>query len=349
MQSINVGGGYGTGREVVEFFLQYGPLAGLISLMLPAMLVISIVSMATFELARITKTYDYGSFLKILLGRFWFLYEFFYLVSVLLVIAVLGAAAGSLLGDNFGIPPILTTIVLMVAIAFLVFKGSQVLAGVLSFWSLVLYTVYITAFALSMKHFGPLVSEQLANSRFGGGWLSNGIRWAALQCALLPVALFTLSHHVTRKHALISGALVGPLYLVPAILFMFAMIPHYPDIVGAAIPLNYVMQQIGSPVLLIAFQIVLFGTFIETGAGLVHGFNERLAATLKAVGKDLQDAWRPIVALTVLFVAMVLSRFGIIDLVAEGYGTLTWFAIAVFVIPVLTIGIRKISRQQPDP
>ena len=31
-QSIIIAGGYGTGRELVEFFLQYGPLAGLLGM-----------------------------------------------------------------------------------------------------------------------------------------------------------------------------------------------------------------------------------------------------------------------------------------------------------------------------
>lgn len=40
----------------------------------------------------------------------------------------------------------------------------------------------------------------------------------------------------------------------------------------------------------------------------------------------------------------VISRFGLIDLIARGYGTLTIGFIVVYVIPVLTLGVWKLRR-----
>ena len=39
----------------------------------------------------------------------------------------------------------------------------------------------------------------------------------------------------------------------------------------------------------IAFVVMLIGTFIETGSGMIHAVNERVAGALKAVGKDLSN------------------------------------------------------------
>ena len=86
-QSICIAGGYGTGRELIEFFLQFGPVGGLLGLLLPAMLVISIGSMIAYEIARMTRSYDYRKFLKLLMGRGWFLYEISYFFTVILVLA----------------------------------------------------------------------------------------------------------------------------------------------------------------------------------------------------------------------------------------------------------------------
>ncbi|HXV87244.1 MAG TPA: hypothetical protein VD793_11115, partial [Gemmatimonadales bacterium] len=55
-QSIITGGGYGTGRELVEFFLQYGPWGGFLAMAL-AVAVWSVVCAITFELARRTASY----------------------------------------------------------------------------------------------------------------------------------------------------------------------------------------------------------------------------------------------------------------------------------------------------
>ncbi|MFC1606287.1 hypothetical protein ACFL33_05445, partial [Pseudomonadota bacterium] len=93
-QSMCIAGGYGTGRELVEFFLLFGPAGGLLG-MLPATLIVSAGCIVAFELARMTRTYDYRSFLQVLLGRAWFLYEIAYLFSILLVLAVIGSATGA--------------------------------------------------------------------------------------------------------------------------------------------------------------------------------------------------------------------------------------------------------------
>ena len=154
-QSMIIAGGYGTGRELVEFFLNYGPVGGLLGMLLPAMLLMSVFCVIAFELARQTRSYDYRTFLQHLLGRFWFVYEIAYLASILLILAVVGAAAGALLSETFGINGNLGAIGLLIAIAFLVFKGTDVIEGFLSLWSFVLYGVYVAVFVLSLVHFGP--------------------------------------------------------------------------------------------------------------------------------------------------------------------------------------------------
>ncbi len=57
---------------------------------------------------------------------------------------------------------------------------------------------------------------------------------------------------------------------------------------------------------------------------------------------------RPVVALVFLVAGTFVAQFGLIDLIAAGYGTLTLLIIAVYVIPVLTVGVWKI-RTHPGP
>ena len=53
-QSVLIGGGYGTGRELVEFFMTTGPAAGYFG-MIVSMIIWGLVMAATYELARMTK------------------------------------------------------------------------------------------------------------------------------------------------------------------------------------------------------------------------------------------------------------------------------------------------------
>jgi uncharacterized membrane protein YkvI len=343
-QSLIIAGGYGTGRELVEFFLQYGPVGGLLGMLLPTTLLMSLICVIAFELARLTKSYDYRSFLRQLLGRFWVLYEIGYLAAVLLILAVIGAAAGAILTETFGVQGSAGTIILLIAIALLVFKGTAVIEGFLSLWSFVLYGVYLTVFVLSMIRFGPAIQSSLASTPAGDGWLLSGFRYGALQLALIPAMLFATTHIRERKEAIIAGALAGPIAIFPGILFFVAMLGHYPAILERPVPANYVLELLDSRVLQVVFQVVLIGTFVETGTGLIHAFNERIANTFSALNRSMPNFTRPLIAVALLVTALLLSRFGLITLIARGYGALSWVFIGVLIVPLLTVGLWKITR-----
>ncbi|MCP4591756.1 MAG: hypothetical protein GY842_13535 [bacterium] len=60
--------GYGTGRELAEFFLRYGPPGGLLAMVLISTVLWSLVCAATFEFARRYQVFDYRRFFQLLLG-----------------------------------------------------------------------------------------------------------------------------------------------------------------------------------------------------------------------------------------------------------------------------------------
>ena len=344
-QSICVAGGYGTGRELVEFFLQFGPVGGLLGLLLPAMIVISVGSAIAYEIARMSHTYDYRKFLKVLMGRGWFLYEIAYLFTVILVLAVVTAAIGSLMSEAFGIPATLGSITLLIAIAFLTFKGTKVIEGVMSVWSFVLYSVYVSIFVASMFAFGDTLSEGFAKTADSSGWFLSGFRYGSLSLSLVPAILFATAHIETRRDAMLAGLLTGPLYVVPAALFFIAMVPHYPAILDRPVPINYVLEVLDLRWLQLAFVVMLVGTFIETGSGMIHAINERIAGVMEAADKSLSGRNRALIAIGMLTVALLMSRFGMIDLIAVGYGALAWAYMIILVLPLFTIGVWKVVKR----
>jgi uncharacterized membrane protein YkvI len=56
-QGVTIGGGYATGRELVEFFGPPGPAGGLLGMLVAAM-VFSAVLAVSFELVRLTRAFD---------------------------------------------------------------------------------------------------------------------------------------------------------------------------------------------------------------------------------------------------------------------------------------------------
>lgn len=346
-QSVTIGGGYGTGRELVEFFLTQGPKEGYFG-MITSMLIWSLVMAISFELARIGKNYNYRSFLNSVLGKGWVAYEVLYLVMMILVISVVGSAANKLLNEMFGVSELLGTILIMVIIAAIAFYGGKVIEKFLSFWSLALYAVYIVLFVVVWYMFNDQIIGAIESEQADSQWFLNGLRYAGYNIAAVPALLYSVSYIETRKEALAAGLIAGMIGIIPAFLFYTALLSHATEVLNQSIPANFILSKLNSPVFQFVFQLVLLGTFIETGVGFIHGFNERIAGVYTEKGKIMPNWLRLVVALAIFIIAIYFANaVGLVGLIAEGYGTITWGFWLIFVGPVLTYGVWKVLKHKP--
>ncbi|KUK56547.1 MAG: hypothetical protein XD80_1860, partial [Synergistales bacterium 53_16] len=126
-QSVIIAGGYGTGRELVEYFVNYGTLGGILGMLLVTTTLWALVFAVSYEFARTFQVYDYRSFFKELLGPGWVLYEICYIVLLLIVLGVVGAASGSIFMQSFGLPPMVGAGLFLIGIAALTYWGSFVI------------------------------------------------------------------------------------------------------------------------------------------------------------------------------------------------------------------------------
>lgn len=344
-QSVVIAGGYGTGRELVEYFLNFGPLGGLLGMFLVTTILWSLLLAVSFEFSRKFKAYDYRTFFMELIGPFWFIFEILYLILLFVVLAVIGSAAGILLRDNFGIPYMAGVLIMLMAIGLLTFKGGGWIEKFLSTWSILLYLVYGAFFIVAFLRFGPQIKKTFSSAVVLPGWALGGFKYALYNMGVIPAVLFCIHHIEERREALWAGLIGGMIGIFPGFLFYIAVLGHYPDILPEEIPAIYVLQKAGIPFLLILFQVVLFGTLIETGTGFIHAVNERIQSSLRAKGKNLPSWQRPLVAALLLLASLGLSTFGLINLVAKGYGTLSWGFFFIFFIPLMTLGVYKILKQ----
>lgn len=343
-QSVIIGGGYGTGRELVEFFLTQGPKNGYFG-MITTMLVWSLVMAVSFELARIGKNYNYRTFLSSLLGKGWVIYEILYLALLILAISVVGSAANKLLTELFGVSELQGTIFIMVIIAAIAFYGGKVIEKILSVWSIALYAVYIILFVAVWNLFGDQIIGSFQVEQLESHWFMNGLRYAGYNIAVVPALLYSVSYIETRKEAVLSGVIAGMVAIIPAFLFYTALLSHATEVLNQSIPANFILEKLNNPNFQIVFQLVLLGTFIETGVGFIHGFNERVAGVYLEKGKKMPQGLRLAIALILFIIAIYFANaIGLVGLIAEGYGTITWGFWVIFVAPVLTYGIWKIVK-----
>jgi uncharacterized membrane protein YkvI len=315
--------------------------------MLSTLLVWSTVLALTFEFARVTRSFDYQTFFRNLLGWGAPAFEISYVILILLVLSVLGAAAGSIVGNRLGFPSLVGSTVLMVLVAFVLFFGSKAVERLLSVWAIVLYAVFISLVAFSLADRGDQILASLRASSMSQNWVVAGIIYAGYNLASAPSVIFCCRHMTRRREAIIAGMLGGLLAILPGVFLYLAMLGYYPEIVQAPVPSAFLIDHIGSGPLQMAFDIALFGTLVKTGVGLLHAINERVSVRMANRGETLPRSYRAIIAVGVMIVAIFAAeRFGIIGLIARGYGTLTYVFIAIYVIPLMTLGAWRIVRDR---
>ncbi|HCL80656.1 MAG TPA: hypothetical protein DIC53_11915 [Synergistaceae bacterium] len=84
---------------------------------------------------------------------------------------------------------------------------------------------------------------------------------------------------------------------------------------------------------------------IETGVGFFHSINERINATLIAKrGVGMSNTARGLVGVGLAVIGLGISNFGLIGLIAQGYGTISWVFFILQGVCLFTIGIYKISK-----
>lgn len=343
-ESMVIGGGYATGRELVEFFLRHGPLAGLLGL-IATLIAWSVVLAITFEFARVTRSHNYRSFFVHLVGRAWVVYDLLYYTMLVLVLSVIGAACSSVFRDAFGLPGWLGAAVLMACVAVLVYYGNVLVERVLSAWGAALYLLYGGMVLWCLTHYYGSIAANLRVAPTDATWIAGGIAYAGYNLAAAPAMLFCLRHATSRRDALTAGIAGGAFAVIPGILLYLCLTAFYPAITRAPVPAISVLQKFDSPVFSLIFQVALFVTLVKTGVGLLHALNERIASAFVVRQSQMPRTLRPVAALAILiFAIFIADRFGIVALVAKGYGTITYGFLIIYVLPVLTIGTWRIGK-----
>lgn len=343
-QSVLIAGGYGTGRELVEYFVQYGPTGGLMGMGLTTVLWAALFALS-FEFARVFKAYDYRTFFEKLLGKGWVVYEICFIILLFLIMGVVGAASGSILRDSFGVPPLVGSGIFLIFVAYLTYSGSKAIEVALSWWSYVLYAVYIYFLYVGVTRFGGAISANFAADTVKQGWALGGFQYAFYNVAVVSTVLFSLNYLETRMEAILSGVMAALICIAPAVLFYVVTVGFYPDVLSMEIPVNGIIAKLGGKFLLPVWLIVLFGTMIETGVGFFHSINERINSAVTAKrGHGISNMTRGLVGAGLALMGLAISNFGLIGLIAKGYGTISWFFFILQGVALFTIGIWKIRQ-----
>jgi len=185
----------------------------------------------------------------------------------------------------------------------------------------------------------------------GGGSVSwtaafgIGVLYVGYNLATLPATFFTLDRQTRRREAVGAGLVAGVMATVPFLLTYLAIMGYYPDaeVTGAAVPWLVMLRRVGGGALLTVFALVIFWTLVETSTGMIHAIVDRIAVNIAENSRPPMTRGQVgVLTIGVLVLAAVLSRLGLIDLVARGYTAMAYGFLLLFALPLSTVGLARI-------
>ena len=180
-----------------------------------------------------------------------------------------------------------------------------------------------------------------------GGWALGGATYAGYNIIGAIVILPVTRHLRNNRDAVIAGAIAGPLAMLPALLFFICMMAFMPAIASETLPSDYMLIRLEQPVFHLFFQLMIFAALLESGTGAVHAINERIASAWRkrrdtAPGPRARAA----IAASLLIGCMLMAeRVGLVALIANGYRALSYILFAVYILPLLTVGLWRLRRR----
>jgi uncharacterized membrane protein YkvI len=357
-QSVVMGGAFATGREIVEYLAEFGAL-GIVSI------IVHIVSLTVFgiiiyELSRTFNAYDYKSLVKNLIGKFWPIFEILYIILATLFISSFLSAGGIIINQFTGIPSFVASAFFVVAIGGILYFGRETIERFATVGTMLVYLVFIVmAVIILTQRWDQAVNViTTGNTAYAEdasivSVVSSPLIFTGYSLIVFMPVLFEIDRLETRSEAVLSAILSGVLTAIPILLTYVSLMGFYPNenVMGASIPWLAMISEVGGPILIASYVIVLIITFVETGVGYVHSIVDRIDEDIESVDyalfaetNGLSAEQRGLVAAIIIFSALLLSTFGIIAIVSRGYSIMAYMFIVVFGIPLLTIGLLRIFR-----
>src|SRR5690606_18301998 len=112
-------------------------------------------------------------------------------------------------------------------------------------------------------------------------------------------------------------------------------------------PLSLLLQHLDTPWLATTMHIIVFGTLVQTGVGVLHGLNERLLGAQRRISDSTKRLMRLAVSAAAALIAVALATsIGLVDLIAKGYGYLAWIILLVYALPLVSVGVWRIRRSR---
>ncbi|MBW9157122.1 hypothetical protein G9F71_009515 [Clostridium sp. FP2] len=354
--TTHFGGGFASGAQVVQYFVAYGWYAAFLPIVSQALL--AVIFYYAWKFALDKKKYDYKSwtleFYKPVEKVMSPIFEIIYQLLLITGTAIAFATGGATITAVFGTSYIINTIVIAVGMLILTIFGAKLVRDAASVMAIAIIVgmlvVYVPNVIASWgditANIAALKSGAIVNDASFGSALWKTLMYAGFQAAALGAYLAhsnALKDVNEAKKAAIWGFVLNASILGISTL---GIMGFYKDgILKETVPaLFVVMHGVGSSWMTPLISILVILGSISTGVNLIFGITSRVVTFLArndtdAIKIEKETKRSALVSLGYVVFTWCVAQFGLIPLIAKGYGTIGYISIFVIILPLLIKGI----------
>ncbi|WP_226038156.1 YkvI family membrane protein [Aquibacillus saliphilus] len=314
-----VGAGFASGQEVFQFFSVYG-FGGIWGIILSTILFFFFGYMILI-LGQKLQAESYVKVVRFSNGKILgTVIDIIITVFLFGALAAMIAGAGAIFSEQFNLSPLIGTALMASVTLLTVLTG---ITGVINAISYVVPILLLSVLFITIYSFvtNPLTSEELRLAvEFNGSspnWFISAIVYASYNLVIAIAILAPLGAQTTERKTLFWGALLGGLGLgIGVVAINFSILTNIVDASVVEVPMILVAEQI-SPIIQLAFAVVLFAEVYTTAVGNLFGFVSRL--------DFINQGYKKWIVISTTVLAFVVSQLGFSTMVeylypAVGYG-----------------------------
>lgn len=358
--AAHAGGGFATGNQANTYFVGLGWVSILSAVLAMVILALSVREAQIMWNTRNLKSYkELFSTLFHPFDRVAYVFDVFYYIMILMVVASCIAGAASALKQYLGMPYQLAAVGIGLLILVLSIFGAGLIRKASTYMGIVILVLSITIYAVGLLKGHNLFAAM--GSSFQSQGLSmlpkavfNAFTYAGAQWVTIPGVLACGTILKTKKDCtkgMFFMLLFNCIGLGLSVLMLLSWHDYFMAVEGGStLPTLTVLMNMDMGVLVIAYCVVLLLCMVSSGVVVVFGFVNRVenAKCLSFVkGKHVR---RALIAVFIMLLSMSISFIGLTNIVKFGYGYCGYIAICVAILPLLTIGYfknRKFIKAHP--
>lgn len=345
----HVGPGVASGKQVVSYFASYGKL-GIFSPII-AMALLGIAIYFALEYSRVNEIHDFKTFTNKFFHPYEKLFSTFFeicfLVTCLLAPGLCIATSAQLFEQFFGLNVWVGTILMVLLSVILVIYGADLVKAASTGLTIGILAILATIVVLGIKAGGGTIAENWANSSFmdfpvlGGIW--SAISYAGFQSTGIIGNCVSVSDGLNSRQDSIKSAILGT--VLNALMLASIVLVNYafqPESINNLLPNFYIVQRLEIPVLETVYVLFVvmasLSTIITFAFSLVVRFGKKEVLVKKIKNERSRNL---LIVLVMLVLDVIVSTFGIAQIINIGYKYLGYFSIFVVMFPFILIGIKK--------